>query len=53
MKAKVSRHNLIVKITAKPIVLVELSKRLWEYGTFLRHSSVEPLAIEYKGAIAK
>lgn len=35
------------------IVLIELNEGLWKPGTFLRHSSVEPLAIEYLGAIAK
>lgn len=37
----------------KKIALIELNEGLWKPGTFLRHSSVEPLAIEYIGAIAK
>ncbi|MEO0127658.1 MAG: radical SAM protein [candidate division WOR-3 bacterium] len=37
----------------KKIVFVELNEGLWKPGTFLRHSSIEPLAIEYIGAIAK
>lgn len=35
------------------IALIELNEGLWKPGTFLRHSSIEPLAIEYLGAIAK
>jgi anaerobic magnesium-protoporphyrin IX monomethyl ester cyclase len=37
----------------RKIALIELNEGLWKPGTFLRHSSVEPLAIEYIGAIAK
>lgn len=37
----------------RKIVLIELNEGLWKPGTFLRHSSIEPLAIEYIGAIAK
>lgn len=38
---------------AGKIALIELNEGLWKPGTFLRHSSVEPLAIEYIGATAK
>jgi len=34
-------------------VLVELNSGLWKPGTFLRHSSIESLAIEYVGAVAR
>lgn len=44
-------HNL--RDMDKRIALIELNGGLWKPGTFLRHSSVEPLAIEYIGAIAK
>ncbi len=37
----------------KKTVLVELNSGLWKPGTFLRHSSIESLAIEYIGAIAQ
>lgn len=37
----------------RKISLIELNAGLWKPGTFLRHSSIEPLAIEYIGAIAK
>ncbi|MGB3479831.1 MAG: radical SAM protein [bacterium] len=35
------------------IAFIELNAGLWKPGTFLRHSSIEPLAIEYIGSIAK
>jgi len=38
---------------ATKIALIELNEGLWKPGTFLRHSSIEPLAIEYIGAAAK
>jgi anaerobic magnesium-protoporphyrin IX monomethyl ester cyclase len=38
---------------ARKIAFIELNEGLWKPGTFLRHSSIEPLAIEYIGAIAK
>jgi radical SAM superfamily enzyme YgiQ (UPF0313 family) len=37
---------------SRKIALIELNEGLWKPGTFLRHSSVEPLAIEYVGAVA-
>lgn len=37
----------------RKITLIELNEGLWKPGIFLRYSSVEPLAIEYIGAIAK
>jgi len=40
-------------MTKKKIALIELNEQLWKPGVFLRHSSVEPLGIEYIGAIAR
>ena len=37
----------------RKIALIELNAGLWKPGIFLRHSSIEPLATEYIGAIAK
>jgi anaerobic magnesium-protoporphyrin IX monomethyl ester cyclase len=46
-----SAHNVLSM--ASKIALIEPNAGLWQPGTFLRHSSIEPLAIEYIGAIAK
>lgn len=44
-------HNVLRMI--KKIALVELNAGLWQPGTFLRHSSIESLAVGYLGAIAQ